>query len=186
MSWTPLLPPARKAPPSPPVRTAAVVISAAAKGATGRDRLIIRVRPHAIEGGLDWWTAGRGVDVHVGHGEHSGWLRIEPGNTYTLRKVGPQAAGRMAMLSVPLPETVEPGKRTTVVAAFEHHPDWIEVELPWSWRLASEESAAVPAVSPQARPASPASYVGISSRIPDPAAQRRAEGRALPNFGAGG
>lgn len=151
MSWSPIELPPSKLKGMPP--RAGVYVSTTKPGRYACT-MLMGFRPSAFDPAPKWLADGQGVEVLVGHGEHAGRLRIQPGTRLRLmRATGarpgkPGGTGNLC-LRLPLLPGVPEAKRAGTSCEFDYHDDWIEVELP-AWARPKAE-----ATPPSATPAPP-------------------------------
>ena len=144
MSWSPL----------PSLRSAQVhrsrpPITAATTSGGGRmsPAMTLMIRPAQIEG-CTWLTPGARVEVLVGHADHAGMLRIEPGSSHKVGAVAlAKPAGSLVQLRLPLLPGLAAAARPALVAQFTHGGQSIEVTLPRSWGLGRDAKPAPAATS---------------------------------------
>lgn len=152
MSWSPLLPAKRVA--DLGVARPAITLSTSIGSARLAPKMSLIFRPAALPE-ITWLTAGAGLQVMVGGGEHKGMLRIEPNGLHILGKVVLcKPAGSLLCLKLPMLPGMVPAKRDTTPLEFEYQDRWIEVTLP---ELSSSPDAEV--APPPAEPAKPRSVV---------------------------
>lgn len=170
------------------VKSRHAVTASVSKLGRNRQRLMLAVRPHLLDGGLVWWRPHARVAVHLGTDRLAGMLRLTPGGPHRLSTaVGRPGATRTAVLIVfGLPGMPAAGHKPEPV---EHDwtAEWLEITLP-DWARAAPTpgaAASVPPVQPSPFPAEPA-RVSIMQRVPDPATTRgRATGGPIPEIGNG-
>lgn len=158
MSWLPLRAPATKNKP------AAVTVGCLRAARRKPEGLSIVLRVAQMED-LRFLRPRVAVDVLLGHGEHAGMLRIQPGREfmpYTNSKA--KDAGTVFLRGVPLPKGIDARDREHVPVQFDYGDDWLEITLP-DWARVG----AAPATQ------APRSY-SLSDRVPDPAAALRGAG----------
>lgn len=153
MSWSPLLPAKRIA--DMKGARPAITLSTSAGSGQLAPKMSLIFRPAALDG-ITWLTAGAGLQVMVGGGEHKGMLRIEPNGLHMLGKVALcKPAGSLLSLKLPMLPGAVPAKREPVALEFDYQDGWIELTLP---DLATAPAAEVPAPTP-AEPAKPRSVL---------------------------
>jgi hypothetical protein len=86
------------------------------------------------------------VSALVGHGNHAGWLRLEPKGSFTLVNAGGTSRGSTLKLRLvgfaPLPTK----GMTPKLVDFDYGDDWLEVNLP-DWAIATPIAAPAPLVT---------------------------------------
>ena len=153
MSWVELLPDAALKPGTP-------AVSVTVNKADGRfkQRMVLTIRTAAVEGAERWCKPGAPVRIERGVGDKAGSYRLSSAGPWKFRN----SAGHIKAISISLPAPPgAPGdgcKQTPV--RFSHDGAGIlEFALPdWGQRAAKAKQP----------------YVGISERVPDPAAMIQA------------
>jgi hypothetical protein len=139
-------------------------------------KICLVVRP-PILGNPAWMTVGARIAVLEGDGEHAGMLRVtpSPGGGFQLAKAGGRATIGTLMVFLPWPEGVTPMQHASTAVDFDYGEGRLELTLPaWSRPPAPGlVAAAVAATAAREK----AGYVGITARMPDPAAADRAAAR---------
>lgn len=99
-------------------------------------------------------------DVFFGRDEHAGLLRLSAGDTSVFFTPGKKTSAS-GSLRIRAPDGVQTGRHAPEPVEFTTGADFVEIKLP-AW-----------ATPPKKRAAEPARYVGVSERVPDPAASLR-------------
>lgn len=174
MSWSEIVLVARK---HNGVKLAAITVAASDGVKRVARRIVIALRPEQIDN-LPWLTPGGGVKLLLGHGEHAGKLRLEPGGPAKLVK---STRGATVMIMSPDLATrlrLPPGRLPPEEVGFDFHDTWIEIDLP-KWAVPHTASTitgaalhAAIAAAPPVNPAQVTPFRGV--------AQRTGLGRGVP------
>ena len=132
-------------PPLAKMGKSAVAFSIAAKpkGVRRPRQMFVVVRPTLLPEGLPWWHPGAFVSVAIGGEMNEGVLRITPGGQHKLLYCGKNS--EVAVLRLPAFGWIKSPHFATADVEFDHHPEWLQIELPdWALRVKRPIAPATP------------------------------------------